>query len=69
MVTDLRVTEQGQQAEVRAGGGKKDFFIFSMSRNQNNSESGSTPELSGVWGAKNSRESSRGVLIGENIVA
>lgn len=25
-MTDLRVTEQGQEVEVRAGGGKRDFL-------------------------------------------
>lgn len=38
-VMDLRVTEQGKEVEVRAGGGKMDFgFISSMNRNQNSSE-------------------------------
>lgn len=53
-VTDLRVTEQGQEIEVRAGGRKKDFGF--ISRNSNSSESGSTLELRGAWGGKDSRE-------------
>lgn len=67
-MTDLRVTEQGQEIEVRAGGRKR---ILGLSPEIQTALSQDPPWSSvGLGEAKTAEKwGSRGVLIGKNIMA